>query len=126
MSKDGFQVAALFVRRSVDIMARPCQGSVKVVVRQLDARRHRPQQLLRLFCGFDSRLVVPGIKPRLQFANPISAGGIRKMRVSFQVAFKPDFAELVVIKGAELSGQTAQHTDESELTGYPVDHKTEP
>src|ERR1700747_2631116 len=126
MSKEGFQVAALFVRRSGDIMARPCEGSVKVVVRQLDARWHRPQQSLRLFCGFNGRLMGPSIEPTPQFANPIPAGGVRKMRVSFQVAFKPNFAELVVIKGAELSGQTSQHSDESELAGYPVDHKTEP
>ena len=83
-------VPELLLGRCHVVTSRPCERSTKVVVSQLDIRRHRPEKALGLRCSFDSRCVVICVEPRLQLADPIAAGRICEMRIAFQVFYVLD------------------------------------
>src|SRR5260221_6059075 len=99
---------------------------MEVVVSTLDVRRNCPEQPLSLRCCLDGRCVVGCVEPRLQLADPVPAGGVRKMRIAFQVMFELDFVKLLIIKGPERRRQAPERSDEPELPGNRVDHETEP
>src|SRR5580700_5076133 len=99
---------------------------MEVVVSHFDVRGHRPEQPLSFRRCLDCRYIIGCVEPRLQLADPIPAGGVRKMRIAFQVMFELDFVKLLIIKGAERRRQAPERSDEPELPGNRVYHETEP
>ena len=77
------------------------------------------------FC-VDCGRIVAGIKPRLQFADPIPTRGKRETRIGLEVLFEALLVELRVVEGVERRRQAPERHDQPQLGGDDVDDETEP
>src|SRR5260370_21993060 len=92
----------------------------------LDERGSNPEKLLRFRGRGQCRRVVPCVEARLQFADPIPAGGDRQLRTALQKLLEPALIELVVVEAPESPCQAAKRPNEPERPGEEEDGEAEP
>src|SRR5262249_5033591 len=100
------------------------QGTIEAILRDLPIRWRRPQQRFRLQGSIERGNIVGRKEASLQLSDPVEAHGLRKYRITRQMALELKLIERPIVQRAEFRRQPAECPDEAELRCDDVNDET--